>query len=95
MGNDMEQTEKAIRITAKLYETRDAARRLWGSEYQNRITPYRGYIKMAMDKFNLDETQATMKLVKQLQDKDAENGFGVMLIFAAYVEIMEPSQSCS
>ena len=83
--------EKQIKMAAKLYECRDTAKKLYGAEFQNKISDYKRYIKACMMKHNYkDEITAAMSLAKDCEGVQG-SGMGVMLIMAACVELIEPS----
>ena len=83
--------EREIKLAAQLYAARDAARGLWRHEYQDKISGYQLYIRKGMEKYKLDEIQTTMKLVKLVTDESRDSGMQVMMLLAAYVEMIEPS----
>lgn len=79
----------AIRLTAKLYDARDYVRRMTTrEEYASRIAEYQDYIWRAMAKWKLSKIEATMKLAKTLE----HNPHAQAAMFAAYVEMIEPSE---
>ena len=83
--------EQQIKMAAKLYECRDTAKKLYGAEFENKISYYKRYIKACMMKHNYkDEITAAMRLAKDCEGVQG-SGMGVMLIMAACVELIEPS----
>ena len=83
--------EQKIKMAAKLYQCRDTAKKLYGSEFQNKILDYKRYIQACMIKHNYkDEITAAMRLAIDCESVDG-SGTGIMLIMAAYVELIEPS----
>lgn len=76
--------ETAIGITAKLLDARDTMRRLNTPEqYANKIAEYQGYIRQGMIKWEVEELEATMRLLK----KCADSPFTVLGFMAAFVEM--------
>lgn len=85
-------SETTIKLAAELYFHRDAMRRLWGDKYAAAITECQRYIDCAKRLHGIDDIAGTMKLVSILQEKDpAGSGLVQSLLWAAYVESVEPS----
>lgn len=82
--------EKEIKITAKLYECRDTAKRFFREEYAEKLKVYIDIIKVVMKANQLDELQAILKISKTGTYK--ENGMVQMMFMAAAVELKEPSE---
>jgi len=83
-------SEQLIKISAKLYQCRDTARRFFREEYKEKIEPYIGLIKTVSRENNIDTLNAVIKIA--LLDSMQDNGMAQMLLFAAAVEIIEPSK---
>lgn len=84
--------EKEIKLAAKLYECRDTAKKLYGDDYDQRISEYKHFIKAAMVKHEIDnELKSAMKLIEDCKDMDGA-GVATMNILAACVELLEPSK---
>ncbi len=79
-------TEKQVRMTAQLYEARDAARNLLGDKYAVRMAEMGAAIKHVAGLKEIKELSAAIELAKQT------SGFGVLIVLAAYVEMMEPME---
>jgi hypothetical protein len=79
--------QQAIQISAKLYECRDSARFLFGDDYAERMTEYGQVIRAVADKENIGHIQAAMKIA----DRPDISGVTMMCVFAALVEMTEPS----
>jgi hypothetical protein len=82
-------SEPAVRLTSKLYEMRDAARQLLGSDYARRMAAYREPIETVQAKLKL--RSPIMAAAKICENVDA-GGFEVIFIMAAVVEMLEPSR---
>lgn len=85
--------EEQLRLASKFYRCRDAARMLYGKEYIKAITPYQEKIIQAMKEYDLDsEVEAAIRMVNKFikQDREAPEA---MVILAAAVELVEPSQN--
>jgi hypothetical protein len=81
--------EQQIKMAAKLYRCRDTATRFFGDEYKEKIEPYKKIIAdVARDK-NIGELEAMMKICED--DVIKNNGWTLMLLMAAAVELVEPS----
>jgi hypothetical protein len=79
--------EQQVRLAAKLYEARDASRRILGEKYKERMALYGRGIRV----LQIGETQdsvlsATIELAKKC-DHEME----VIFVIAAGVELIEPS----
>lgn len=85
------QYEQAIKTCAKLYHYRDTMKSFWGDRYAAKMDEYKGYIKRKIEKDGCDEMKAVMALVKHLQVNHPDSGMSQGLLFAAYVELIEPS----
>jgi hypothetical protein len=85
-------TELEIKLAAKLYGCRDAAKKLYGKDYQAKMSEYQGYIKAAMVKHNeANEMKAAMLLLDSIKGIDGAD-MGTMNILAAAVELIEPTK---
>lgn len=80
--------EEQIKMAAKLYKMRDACKFIWGGEYDERIKQWIEIVKMAMNKYRLDELHSAM----QLAVDEKFSGDYVLRLFAAVVELIEPSK---
>lgn len=85
----MANTEKQIKMAAKLYECRDTAKRFFKDEYPEKLKPYTHIIKAVMAANNIDVIPALLKVAQT--DTYQENAMGQMLFMAATVELIEPS----
>lgn len=87
----MATNEEQVKLAAKLYKCRDAAKTLYGETYLEKMADYQKYIKGAMIKFGMDcEIKATMKMIEELGSE--ADGMITMLLLAACVELVEPSK---
>lgn len=78
---------KAVQLTTQMYHMRDTMRSLWGEQYPARVAPWRLAIIKVAEGEHLPPLQAAIQLAKTID----RNGFGVVAIMAAYVEMFEPS----
>lgn len=81
--------EQQIRMASRLYECRDSAKFLFGSQFQQKIEWYKAIIL----KWNKDRKTETLKTVMAICELEVVRGDGVamMMFLAAAVEIIEPS----
>jgi hypothetical protein len=86
----MTTTEQQVKLAAKLYRCRDAAMKLYGTEYKFKI---RWYID-ALNAYAKHIGKGTLEAVIDYCSKPdvSTNGMAVMLFMAAAVEIIEPSK---
>lgn len=77
--------EGAVRVAAKLYECRDAARRLLGAHYERDMSLWARVIRGVAAEACVGELAAAQKIA------GAEGGMGAVMVLAAYVEMTEPS----
>lgn len=85
-------SEQAVKVASKLYEARDTMRRFWAERYPTKMEEYQGYIKRKATLEGCDDMKAVMALVKGLQARHEDSGMSQALLFAAYVELIEPSK---
>jgi hypothetical protein len=78
--------ERAVAITAKLYECRRAARSLLGAHYKRDMDLWATAIKGVAATGQTSELDAATKMARET------DGFGAIVVLAAYVEMMEPSE---
>lgn len=79
--------EQRVRLAARLYETRDGMRRLYGDAYAAKVAEIRPYIEKIMEARGLDELKAAMELAKETP------GPVVGLILATAVEMVEEEEA--
>lgn len=83
--------EEKVKLAAKLYECRDACKKLYGADWKTEIDFHMKLIHAAMAKHKIDnEITAAMKLIEECSHMDGGGVFS-MKILAAAVEIVEPS----
>ena len=80
--------QQQIEIAAKLYKCRDSARFLLGERYTEKMADYGTAIKRAAIKMHCSHLKAAMAMAERTDD-----GMLQMLIFAAAVELAEPSNA--
>jgi hypothetical protein len=74
-----------VQMTAKLYDCRDAARRMLGAHYKQGMEGWALMIRNYAETNRCDDLAAAMKLA------EGGDGFMQITILAAYVEMKEPS----
>lgn len=80
------QSEQTVKMAAKLYECRDAARSLFGDTYHQRMEDYIEVVKSAAHAMRCSELSAATTLANK-----AAGGVTAICFLAAAVEIAEPS----
>jgi hypothetical protein len=78
-------SEKAVRIAAQLYETRDAMRSLLGDRYRERCAAWVQSINLTMQRHGCDELTAALILAKDFTRDDGKP----YVLLAAAVEMVE------
>jgi hypothetical protein len=82
--------EEAFQTITKLYRMRDAAQKLYGEEYENKIREYKTYIQAYMKAEKIDNViEAAIEMGHDLAANLEDSAIGIMNIFAAAVEITE------
>ena len=79
------ETEQATRLAAKLYECRDAARRLLGAHYKRDMDLWAIAIRGDAEQKKCSDLEAATDIANKA------GGFGAIVVLAAYVEMAEPS----
>lgn len=79
-----------IKLTAKLYECRDTARRVSGNSYRNFLLPTIAGIQAIAAEKKLTPLKAGMLLANECAKES--DGIGMMWAMAAVVEITEPDE---
>jgi hypothetical protein len=77
--------ERAIKLAARLYECRDAARTLFGADYQKRMAGHRDLVRAAMAHHGCDALKAATTLIKV----SGLDGISAVIMLAAAVDISE------
>lgn len=83
-------TEQQVKLAYKLYRCRDAAKKLYGNEYKERVYSYMHRIRQHQENQKIDTLPAVLAICSLPHVK--ENEMAVMLFMAAAVEIIEPSK---
>jgi hypothetical protein len=83
-------SELAIKTCAKLYESRDTARKLFGDKYAERIREASDIIQSVMRAQKCSEMIAGMKILESMKH-DYSAGMTQLLFAAAIVELVEPT----
>jgi predicted house-cleaning noncanonical NTP pyrophosphatase (MazG superfamily) len=78
-----------VRMAAKLYECRDAAKSIFQDLYKEKLEPYKNVVEAVMASKNLEAIPALLEVSKTATYN--ESGFVQMMFMAAVVEIIEPS----
>lgn len=79
-------TEQHVQLAAELYRCRDSARFLLGDGYAAKMADYGKAISNVAEKLNCSALVAATKMAAATDD-----GVTQMLVFAAAVELAEPS----
>ena len=80
--------EQAITVAAKLYKCRDSARFILGERYTEKMADYGKAISEVATRLKCSEISAATKMAESTDD-----GMLQMMIFAAAVELAEPSNA--
>lgn len=84
--------EQQIKLANKLYQCRDAVKKLYGKEWKEAIAFHSRLIKACMLKHNIDnEVKAAMHLADEYKHMTSSSVFN-MKVLAAAVEIIEPTK---
>lgn len=86
----MQPTQQQIKITAKLYECRDTAKRLFKDKFKERLVPYTRILEQVMKANNLEALPALLRISKT--NHYQEDGMIQLMYMAAVVELIEPSE---
>jgi hypothetical protein len=81
--------EELIKLAAKFYRCRDTAKRFYKEEFEEKILPYKQVVSGVAKEKNITELVAVMKICDD--DVIKNNGWAIMLLMAAAVELIEPS----
>ena len=81
--------EQQIKMAAKIYRCRDTAKRFFKDEFEEKILPYKQVISGVSKEKKIGELEAMMKICDDEVIKN--NGWTLMLLMAATVELIEPS----
>lgn len=82
--------EQQIKLAAKLYQCRDAAKSLYGKEYKAELKWYISRIYDYQKKQKVETLPAVLAICSLPSVK--ENASATMMFMAAAVEIIEPSK---
>lgn len=77
--------EQHVRMAAQLYQARDAARSLLGAHYKRNMTLWAVAIKGAAASDRCSELAAALQMAREA------DGFGAIVVLAAFVEMTEPT----
>ncbi len=81
--------EKQLELTQKIYKCRNAARSLYGDEYEEKIHGYKSLIKACMAKHKLPSNlEAAIHLIDEYKDMPGID-VAAMNILAAYADLAE------
>lgn len=81
------QSERAVKMAARLYECRDTARSVFGDSYQQRMEMYGQAVKSAAAALECSDLKAATTLA------DKAGGMAAICYLAAVVEMTEPSNA--
>lgn len=77
----------SIQMAAKLYECRDSAKTLMGDKYKTEIAKFSALIAAQAKRDGCSELSAATDIAAKV------GGFGAVYMLAAYVELVEPSDT--
>lgn len=83
----MQPTEQQVKMTAKLYEMRDMARRLLGAKYKPHMDELGRILTMAAQR----DGKSVLAVATEVAKKRELIGVDLMMVMAAAVELSEPS----
>lgn len=83
----MTPTEQQIKMTAKLYEMRDRAKRLLGDQYKHHMAELGVILKMTAER----DKKSVLEVATEVATKRGLLGMDLMMVMAAAVELTEPS----
>ena len=81
--------EKEIKIAARLYGCRDAAKQILGTDYHERLKPYITLIKTVMRENKIEELPALLMIS---ETSIFEDPFNQLYFMASVCEMIEPSK---
>ena len=90
MTTDKTKMENSVKIAAKLYECRDAAKslaKMQGVDYKEMLATHTYIIKQVMQSNKVDEISALLRISKTKNYEDS--GIAQLLFMAAVVELIE------
>lgn len=82
--------EKEIKLAAKLYQCRDAAKSLFKNEYLDKLKPYMHILNQVCKCNDLEPLQALLKVAETRTFQDSD--MAQLMFFAATVEMIEPGE---
>ena len=82
-------TETVVRLAAKLYETRDTCRRLYGAQWPAEMARWRDAIERAQAAWGCDEVKAALRLVEKLREGCPGSAGAQMMLVGTMVEMIE------
>lgn len=83
----MQPIEQQVKITAKLYEMRDRARRLLGEKYKPHMAELGRILTMTAQR----DRKSVLAVATEVAKKRELIGMELMMVMAAAVELEEPS----
>ena len=81
--------EQAVAITAKLYEVRKCVQDLYGAAWRGRLQPYLTELERIHNASGVPYLELGQQLAREMQSQ----GINPMMVLAAMVEILEPTQA--
>jgi hypothetical protein len=80
-----------IQMAAKMYDARDTARVLLGDKFKERMAQGISILKALAEEHHITIEQAAIRSAKMYTDQ--YNGMAAMMVLAALVESVEPSDT--
>lgn len=79
--------ESRVKMAAKLYEARDAAKTLLGERYDHAMRNWAREIQYIASAWRCSDLSAATRIAKDM------DGMAAVVVLAAYVEMVEPSSN--
>ena len=89
----MKTGQQVVTIARRLYEARDAARRIAGDQYLAKVRRWTDIITNAMESWGCGALDVAPRLIHETKAAGGSISAGEMLwLFAATVEVIEPTE---
>jgi len=80
--------DRAAHLASQMHRMRDAMRSIWGEHYPEKVLPWQSAITNVAEGKHLQPLQAAIQLAKAAD----HDGYAVIAVMAAYVEMIEPTE---
>ena len=85
-------TQEHVKLAAKLYSARDSVKFLYGEQYLEKIKPIMAKINSLTNGDKSKVLKTVVKLIQAIAANHEDSGTMQMMVLAAAVEILEPSE---